>query len=87
MKTSLILDGLFLGLIVYLLVPQPACAYWDATTGTYILQMLFVGMVTVWMSVKGFFRKVRSVNDREQLSAANEPKETKPDSANDGSEP
>jgi len=64
---KLLLSSLLTGALVLALLSENAYAYVDPGTGSYIVQMLFAGVIAAlfsiklfWSRIKGFFKRLFS---------------------------
>lgn len=50
---------IFLGTLLFLLFPQPADAYLDPGTGSYLFQLLIAGFLTSMLFIKSIIKKIK----------------------------
>lgn len=56
-----IMNGFTLALILYFTTAPEASAYVDPSTGSYIIQILIGGLVTVGFTFKTFWRQIKAM--------------------------
>ncbi len=59
-RLSLFIKLVSLLIMSFLLIPQPAYAYLDPGTGSYVLQLMLGALVGMLFAVKIFWRNIRT---------------------------
>jgi hypothetical protein len=71
MSHCTIINGIALAICLYFLTAPEALAYVDPSTGSYIVQILIGGLVTVGFTVKTFWHNLKAFFCKQKPGDAN----------------